>query len=117
MADMPKMIRFSYKEAMAVFDILSRHYTIIAPVKNPGMGRFSDTGLLTYDEVNSFDEIEFFKKTYFSAKHALFPIRKKLFTFKNNKIEEVDGKIRATIFLKFKNFLGNGEQSMFSGKI
>src|SRR3989338_11233254 len=99
MADMPKMIRFSYKEAMAVFDILSRHYTIIAPVKNPGMGRFSDTGLLTYDEVNSFDEIEFFKKTHFSAKHALFPIRQTLFTFQNNsnRIKETDGEIRATI--------------------
>ena len=97
MTDIPKMIRFSYKEAMAVFDTLSRHYTIIAPVKNPGMGRFSDTGLLAYDEVNSFDEIEFFKKTYFSAKHALFPIRQTLFTFQNNRIEEADGEIRATI--------------------
>ena len=97
MTDIPKMIRFSYKEAMAVFDTLSRHYTIIAPVKNPGMGRFSDTGLLAYDEVNSFDEIEFFKRTYFSAKHALFPIRQTLFTFQNNRIEEVDGEIRATI--------------------
>ena len=97
MTDIPKMIRFSYKEAMAVFDTLSRHYTIIAPVKNPGMGRFSDTGLLAYDEVNSFDEIEFFKRTYFSAKHALFPIRQTLFTFQNNRIEEADGEIRATI--------------------
>jgi len=97
MAGIPKMIGFSYKEARAVFDTLNRHYIIIAPVKNHGMGRFSDTGLLTYDEVNSFDEIEFFEKTYFSAKHALLPIRQTLFAFQNNRIEEADGEIRAAI--------------------
>lgn len=97
MADKPKMTRFNSKEGKVIFESLNKHYTIIAPVEKPGKGRFSDTALLTYEAIHSFDEIEFFKKTVFSAKSALLPIREALLGFQNNKIEEADIEIHPTI--------------------
>lgn len=82
-----KMARFNREEAQSIFSNLRQAYTIITPVERPGKGKFSDTNLLAYDEVNSFDEIEFFKKTSFSAKSVLFPIRETMFTFQDNKPE------------------------------
>ncbi len=87
MADKPKMTRFSSEEGKDIFDILSKHYTVVAPVEKPGQGRFSDTSFITYEQIHSFDEIEFFKKTAFSAKSVLFPIRETMFTFQDNKPE------------------------------
>jgi anaerobic sulfite reductase subunit A len=93
MADKLKMTRFSSEEGKVIFDILSKHYTIIAPVEKPGKGRFSDTSLVTYEQIHSFDEIEFFKKTAFSAKSVLLPTRQTMFSFQDNKIEEADDQI------------------------
>lgn len=92
-----KMARFNREEAQSIFSNLRQHYTIVAPVERPGKGSFSDTNLLAYAEVNGFDEIEFFKKTSFSAKSVLFPIRETMFTFQDNKIEEVNEGINPTI--------------------
>ncbi len=115
MADKPKMTRFSSEEGVVIFDTLSQHYTIIAPVLKPGKGRFSDTGLVTYEQINSFNEIEFFKKSAFSAKSALLSIRQTMFSFRDNKpkgsgllsnrqshkIQEADDRIRPmVIFLR-----------------
>lgn len=91
------MTRFSGEQGKDIFDILIRHYTVIAPVEKPGKGRFSDTGLVAYERVESFDEIEFFKKTYFSAKSVLLPPRQTMFSFRDNKMEEADSQIRPTI--------------------
>ena len=87
MADKPNMARFSNEEGKAIFDVLSKHYAIIAPVEKPGKGRFSDTNIVSYEQVHSFGEIEFFKKTAFSAKSVLLPIRQTMFSFQDNKPE------------------------------
>lgn len=92
-----KMARFNREEAQSIFNNLRQAYTIVAPVERPGKGSFSDTNLLTYDKVNSFDEIELFKKTSFSAKSVLFPIRSAMFIFPDNEIEEPDEEMRPTI--------------------
>lgn len=91
------MTRFSSEEGKAIFDVLSRHWTVIAPVERPGKGRFSDTSPVTYEQVHSFDEIEFFKKTHLSAKSVLLPIRQTMFSFHDNKMEEADSQIRPMI--------------------
>lgn len=96
-----KTARFKREEAQSIFDDLSQAYRIVAPVERPGKGRFSDTNLLAYDEVNGFDEIEFFEKTSFSAKDILFPIRETIFTFQDDKIKEAnDGIDRVIVFLR-----------------
>lgn len=111
MAEKVKMAKFSCEEEKGIFDTLSKHYTIIAPVERPGKGRFSDTALVSYEQVQSFEEIEFFKKTHLSAKSALLPIRQAMFSFRDNKpegsgllsnrqsqrIEEAVNQIRPTI--------------------
>lgn len=97
MTNKPKMTRFDSKQAQAIFDTLSKHYAVIAPVEKPGKGRFSDTALVSYEEAQNFDEIEFFKKTHFSAKSVLLPIRQAMFLFHDNRIEEADVKIRPMI--------------------
>ena len=111
MAEKSKMARFSCEEGKGIFDSLSKHWTIIAPLERPGKGRFSGTALVSYEEVRSFDEIEFFKKTQFSAKSVLLPIRQAMFSFRDNKAaasgaasdsrshkaEEADDRTRPTI--------------------
>ncbi len=83
-----KMLKITQEEAGSIFESLSQRYKIIAPVEKIGEGRFSNTSLLAYDVVKSFGEIEFFKKTYFSPKEILFPVRQSLFEFKRKDIHE-----------------------------
>jgi len=111
MTDKSKMTRFSSEQGNTIFNILSKHYIIIAPVEKPCKGRFSDTSQVLYEQVHSFDEIEFFKKTAFSAKSVLLPLRQTMFSFRDNKpegsglasnsqshrMEEIDGEIRPMI--------------------
>lgn len=114
------MLLINKKEAKSIFQNLSKGYKIIAPVKKIGKGRFSNTNLLTYDEVESLEEIEFFEKTYFSAKSFLFPIRETILEFRGNKTTEAKREISSTIiFLRAcdinairvmdSHFLKNGE--------
>lgn len=96
-----KILRVDEKEAESIFQNLSQRYKIIAPAEKPGKGRFSNTNLITYDEVKSFKEIEFFKKTQFSAKSALFPIRQIMFEFQGSRINETKEESKpAIIFLR-----------------
>lgn len=98
---MANMLKIDKKEAEAIFKSLSQEYKIIAPTTKIGRGRLSNTNLLTYDEVKSFEEIEFFRKTCFSAKSVLFPVREVLFNFRRNNVQELNEKIfPAIIFLR-----------------
>ncbi len=92
-----KKLEINKEEASSIFENLSQGYRIIAPVEKMGEGRFSNTSLLSYDEVKSFGEIEFFKKTYFSPKEILFPVRQSLFEFKKMDIHELHEKIPPSI--------------------
>lgn len=84
-----KMLKIDRKEAESIFKDLSKGYKIIAPLKKMGKGRLSDTDLITYGEIKSFEEIEFFEKTYFSAKEVLFPVRETLFEYQKRRIQEI----------------------------
>lgn len=94
-------LKLNSKEAQSVFDRLSQVYRVVAPVEKEGQGRFSDTGIVAYDEVRGFDQIEFQKKTFFSAKSELFPIRETLFTMDKGAVREQDSAVKpAIIFLR-----------------
>lgn len=67
---------------------LSKGYKIYAPVKVPGKGAFSDTDLVTYREINKFEQIELNEKTRFSPKEILSPITQTLFYFTEDKYSE-----------------------------
>lgn len=119
-----KMLRINNKEADGVLQGVKRIYKIIVPVEKIGRGRFSNTNLITYDEVNNFSEINFFQKTYYSAKEVLFPIRQTIFRFKDGNMNEVLEKIPPTIiFLRAcdinavkvmdAHFLGNDKEDIY----
>lgn len=91
-------LKLNSKEAQSVFDRLSKFYRVVAPVEKDGQGRFSDTSIVTYDEIQGFDQIEFHKQTFFSAKSELFPIRETLFAIDNKDVlREHDFSMNPTI--------------------
>jgi anaerobic sulfite reductase subunit A len=60
---------------------LMADYTVLGPKRFAGQGRFSDTDLIRYDEIESLDEIVWNEKSTFSPKEVVFPITQTLFYF------------------------------------
>ena len=92
-----KAMRLDREQAEGALCRIANDYTVIAPLKRAGRGRFSDSDLVTYEKVESLCEIELSSRTYFSAKSVLFPIREKMFSFKGNTLEESLADIKPTI--------------------
>lgn len=69
---------------------LKKDYKIFAPVSIPFKGTFSDTDVIRYKEVNSFEEMEFTKKANFSPKEVVLPINQVLFYFTEKEFKESD---------------------------
>ncbi|SPZ48885.1 anaerobic sulfite reductase subunit A [Sarcina ventriculi] len=57
-----------------LFSKLKKDYLILAPKVFKGEGRYSDLDSIRYGEVSSFEEIEFERKSHYSAKEVLLPI-------------------------------------------
>ncbi|MCP4405527.1 MAG: anaerobic sulfite reductase subunit A, partial [bacterium] len=66
-------------QAEDAFDRILSEYRVIAPKRKRGAGRFSDTDIVAYDEIESLREIAFSDKTHSSAKSAVFPTREAMF--------------------------------------
>lgn len=94
-----KAVKLSKEETKRVSDSLMKDYSIIAPVRKRGGGRFSGTDLITYDEIKSFDDIDFFEQTQISAKSVCFPVRETMFTFQGKGVLEHKENIRSIIIL------------------
>lgn len=60
---------------------LGAEYQLLAPVRLPKRGRFSDTDLIRYGEIATVEEIVWREKSHFSPKEVLFPINQTLFFF------------------------------------
>lgn len=60
---------------------LTQEYLIFAPVLLQGKGAFTNTDSVRYQEIKSFDEIEYTLKSDFSIKEILTPITQTLFYF------------------------------------
>lgn len=92
---------FSNKEFNKILLNLSDEYDIYAPVTNPFKGTFSDTDLVKYEKVNSFDEINFTEKSYYSPKEILLPMRETLFYFNEKEFIKPKGRVKkALVFLR-----------------
>lgn len=94
---MVRMLKLTEDAAVEAFDKLLRTYRVVAPTCKSGKGRFSDTDLVTYEEVGTLSEIVFDQKTYFSPKSVMFPPRETLFRFAGGSMEEAGGEDRPTI--------------------
>lgn len=71
-----------------LFVRLNADYTILAPKRFVKRGRFSDTDIIRYDEVNKPDDIVWNEKSTFSPKEAVFPITQTLFYFTEEEFRE-----------------------------
>lgn len=91
----------SIENSNTLFQSLSDKYDIYAPTVFEGEGCFSDTDSLRYGKVKSFDEIEFERKSEYSFKEVLIPVRETLFYFAENQtiVPEEDPK-GAIIFVR-----------------
>ena len=78
--------RIEKKEEL--FEKLSGQYDLYAPVRKTGEGCFSDTDVIRYDRIHSFDEIEWEKKSDYSFKEVLMPINETMFYFTEHSMTE-----------------------------
>ncbi|MGO1043365.1 anaerobic sulfite reductase subunit AsrA [Clostridioides difficile] len=69
---------------------LKKDYRIFAPVMIPFKGTFSDTDMIRYKEVTTFEEMEFAQKSNFSPKEVVLPINQVLFYFTEKEFKESD---------------------------
>lgn len=80
-----------------LFKRLADAYDIYAPVVKQGEGCFSDTDVIRYDRVHSFEEIEWERRSDYSFKEVLLPINETLFYFTESRMEESEPPKRPVI--------------------
>ena len=73
--------QISRAAADAFFGRLQSQFCIYAPRVYERDGCFSDTDVIRYGEVHSLDEIEWNRRSDYSFKEILFPVRETLFYF------------------------------------
>ena len=71
----------SVSQADTVLHALQQDYRIYAPKRFPKQGRYSDTDIIQYAEVNSFAEIVWDIKSDYPAKEVITPIQQAIFYF------------------------------------
>ena len=100
---------------------LSKEYRIFAPKAFPKRGTYSDTDVVKYSVVSSFDEMVWDRKSNFSPKETFLPINEVLFYFTESEFRESSIDDRKTlVFLRACDlnavkrvdqiYLGNGEE-------
>ena len=80
--------RISPDQMNEIFVELQKDYRIYAPKRFPKRGRYSDTDLVRYAEINSAAEIVYEAKSDFSPKEVLYPITQTLFYFTEDEYRE-----------------------------
>lgn len=80
-------VRLSKSEFNAFLFKLSQAFRLYAPVKQAGKGKFAETDVIGYGEIQGLEDMILNEKSYFSPKEILYPIRETLFYFKGNAIE------------------------------
>lgn len=76
------------REFNKILESLKKEYKIYAPKAFDKRGRFSDTDLVRYDEINNIDEIVWDRKSDFSPKEIVNPITQTLFYFTEDEYKE-----------------------------
>lgn len=93
--------KISLKDMNEVLEELSKAHTIYAPKVFEGEGRFADTDVIRYGEIQQIEEIVFDQKSAYSFKEVLTPISETLFYFTEDEVKEADGPTKgAIIFLR-----------------
>ncbi len=80
---------------------LKDNYRIFAPVSIPFRGTYSDTDVIRYEEISSIKEVEFGRKSEFSAKEMVMPITETILYFNEGeyKVPSIDER-KILIFMR-----------------
>ncbi len=62
-------------------DRVKDDYRVFGPAVDADKGAFSDTDRVTYKEVRRFEDLELARKSWFSPKEIIYPVRETLFRF------------------------------------
>ena len=89
------------KEALLrLLENLKKDYDVFAPILYDGTGCYSDTDIVRYGIIESFDEIVWDKKSDYSFKEALLPISDTIMYFTENSVKIPEEKRKRLIFLR-----------------
>jgi len=80
--------RLNMEQADSVLTELRKAYRVYAPTLFPKQGRYSDTDIVRYAEIEHVNEIEFERKSDFPAKEVLSPIQRTTFYFTEEEYHE-----------------------------
>ncbi len=81
-------VRFNTLEFNAIIQHLKEKYQLYGPIRVKGLGAFSNTDLITYGEISSYEDMVWDEKTSFSPKEIIYPITQTLFYFNQNNVTE-----------------------------
>ena len=82
--------RFNSDEMQKVFEILQESYDVYGPRIYQGTGCFSDTDVIRYGRLDSWEELVWDQKSDYSFKEALFPISETILYFTENEMKTAD---------------------------
>lgn len=91
--------KLKLQEVNDLFNELKKEYIIYAPKKFEKQGRYSDTDIIKYDEINSVEEIVFKEKSTYPAKEVITPISQTLYYFIENEFRESTMKSQKQILI------------------
>ena len=74
-------VKLSVGEFDEIMNSIKEKYRMFAPVLIPYAGQYSDTPVVRYEEVSSIKDIEFNRKSQFTAKEVVMPVTETLFYY------------------------------------
>lgn len=89
------------KDFNDILNQLKSEYKIYGPKRFENKGRFSDTDVIGYGEIDKLEDIVLDEKTYFSPKEIIYPIRQTLFYFTEDEVKVPDApEDKVIVFLR-----------------
>ncbi|MGL4344567.1 MAG: anaerobic sulfite reductase subunit AsrA [Cellulosilyticaceae bacterium] len=80
--------KLNFETVNSLFNELKKEYKIYAPKRFAKAGRYSDTDIIRYAEINNVEEIVWDEKSDYSAKEVVTPITQTLFYFTEDEYRE-----------------------------
>ena len=74
-------VKLSVGKFDEIMNSIKEKYRMFAPVLIPYAGQYSDTPVVRYEEVSSIKDIEFNRKSQFTAKEVVMPVTETLFYY------------------------------------
>ena len=80
--------QLNFDEANSLFEHLKKEYRIFAPKRFPKQGRYSDTDIIRYAEIDKPGEIVWDHRSTYPPKEVITPISETLFYFTEDEFRE-----------------------------